>query len=156
MFTQLGFKEGAVPSEMVNEATRREWRELGFFYERDDARSTWLILGSRSGLLTFARILLEYSNNPQRRQLSEHDHFGPYAYLEIGTWRTAEITDHWIAGTLADLNRLSGLVEKQVLNARTGDRLPLREAYAPNASYELVLELCDDDFDPAAADAACW
>jgi hypothetical protein len=77
-------------------------------------------------------------------------------YLEIGTWSVAEITDHWIAGTLADLNRLSGLVEERVLKAKTGDRLLLREAHAPNAPYELVLELCDDDFDPAAADAACW
>src|SRR5262245_2429318 len=117
-------KEGAMPSEKVNEATRREWRELGFFYERDDPRSTWLIRGSRTGLLTFARVVREYSNDPRRQQLSEHEHFGPYGYLEIGTWRSAEITDHWIAGTLADLNRLSSLVEEQVLKAKTGDRLP--------------------------------
>ena len=27
-----------MPSQATNEATRREWRDLGFFYDRDDAR----------------------------------------------------------------------------------------------------------------------
>jgi hypothetical protein len=145
-----------VPSESINEETRREWRELGFFYHRDDPRTTWLIRGSRSGLLAFGHVLREYSNNPRRRQLSEHDHFGPYSYLEIGTWSAPEISEHWIAGTLEDLERLSGLVEERVLKAKAGNRLSLRKAYAPNASYELTLEMCEDDFDPATADVACW
>jgi hypothetical protein len=109
-----------------------------------------------AGLLKFGHILREYSNNSQRRQLSEHEHFGPYAYLEIGTWSAPEITEHWIAGTLEDLNRLSGLVEERVLKAKAGDRLSLRDGYSPNGSYGLVLEMCEDDFDPATADAACW
>jgi len=35
-----------VPSEAVNEATRRQWRDLGFFYDRDDAAKSWRIVGT--------------------------------------------------------------------------------------------------------------
>ena len=37
-------------SEKKNEAIRREWRELGFFYDRNDSAKAWLIRGSRAGL----------------------------------------------------------------------------------------------------------
>jgi hypothetical protein len=142
--------------ESIKEETRREWRELGFFYHRDDPCATWLIRGSRSGLLAFGHVLREYSNNPRNQQLAEHDHFGPYMYLKIGTWSAPDISEHWIAGTLDDLKRLSGLVEERVLKAKGGDRLSLRNAYAPNALYELTLEMSEDDFDPATADVGCW
>lgn len=145
-----------MPTEKVNEATRREWRELGFFYDRDDETKEWLIRGSRAGLFRFARILLEYSKNPRRQQPSEHDHFGPYMYLEIGTWSTRVIDDHWIAGTLGDLSALSALIAERVSNAKEGGVLRLRDAYAPSSPYELRLEVCSDDFDSAAADKACW
>jgi hypothetical protein len=153
---RTGFKESIVPTEETNEAIRREWRELGFFYELNDDVKEWLFRGSRAGLLTFARSRHDYSNNPRHRQVSEHDHFGPYMYLKIATWDAPEITDHWIAGTLEDLSRLSVLVGEQVLKAKTGDMLRFRKAYAPSSAYELVLEMCDDEFEPAAADRACW
>jgi hypothetical protein len=145
-----------VRTEKVNEATRREWRELGFFYERDDETKEWLLRGSRAGLLGFARILLEYSKNPRRQQLSEHDHLGPYMYLEIGTWSARVIDDHWIAGTLEDLSVLSALITERVSTAKEGDAFRFRETYAPVSPYELRLEVCGADFDPATADKACW
>jgi hypothetical protein len=145
-----------VPTEKVNEATRQEWRELGFFYDRDDETKEWLIRGSRAGLFGFARTLREYSKNPRRQQLSEHDHLGPYMYLEIGTWSARVIDDHWIAGTLEDLSVLSALITERVSKAKEGDVLMLREAYAPASPYELRLEARGDEFDPAAADKACW
>jgi len=43
-----------MPSEATNNATRREWRELGFFYDRDDENKVWRLTGSRAGLLRFA------------------------------------------------------------------------------------------------------
>jgi hypothetical protein len=145
-----------VPTEEVNEVTRQEWRELGFFYEIDDKAKEWRIRGSRAGLFGFARVLFEYSKDPRRQRLSEHAHFGPYSYLEIGTWNARVIDGHWIAGTLEDLNVLSGLVAQEILRAKPGDAFGLRDAYAPDSPYELRLELCGDDFDPAAADKACW
>jgi hypothetical protein len=142
--------------EDVNEVTRREWRALGFFYDRDDETKEWLIRGSRAGLLGFAHTLLEYSTDPLRQQLSEHDHLGPYMYLEIGTWSARVIDDHWIAGAPEDLSVLSALIAERVAKAREGDVLKLREAYAPASPYELRLEVCGDDFDPATADKGCW
>ncbi|TAL77581.1 MAG: hypothetical protein EPN75_12485 [Beijerinckiaceae bacterium] len=145
-----------MPTEKVNEATRREWRKLGFFYDRDDKTKEWLIRGSRAGLLEFSRILLEYSRNPHRQQLSEHDHLGPYMYLKIGTWSARIIDDHWIAGTSDDLAVLSTLITERISKAKEGDMVRLRQAYAPASPYELRLEVCGDEFDPAVADKACW
>ena len=36
--------------------TREEWRELGFFYDRDDDAKEWRLRGSRDGLRRFARL----------------------------------------------------------------------------------------------------
>jgi hypothetical protein len=124
-----------MPAEKINEIARREWRELGFYYYQDNNSKEWLLRGSRGGLMRFADLLRQYVGDPRNRKLSEHDHLGPYMYLEIGTWNRPEITEHWIAGTLDDLNR---------------------HDYAPDSPYELVLEVCDDGFDPAKADPACW
>src|SRR6185437_8478991 len=110
-----------MPSDAVNQATQREWRELGFFYERDNGSMEWRIRGSCAGLLKFAHIFLDYSANPRRQKLSEHNHFGPYMYLEIGTWSEPVIDNHWIAGKLADLNRLSNLISRKLSMARKGD-----------------------------------
>jgi hypothetical protein len=142
----------AVPSQATNEATRREWRDLGFFYDRDDARRKWRIVGSRNGLLAFARLLQRYASNPRNEGLSEHDHFGPYMYLKIGTSNVPEITDDWIAGTQQDLLHLSSIVEGKLRDAKQGDQIALRDTYAPTSPYELVLEVCEDGFDPVRAD----
>lgn len=143
-----------MPSDAVNELTRLEWRELGFFYERDDETKEWRIRGSRTGLGKFAQILLDYSANPRRQALSEHDHFGPYMYLKIGTWSEPVIDNRWIAGTPSELKQLSELIGAGLSIAREGDVLRFRDAYAPGCSYELVLEVSESGFDPAVADAA--
>jgi hypothetical protein len=148
--------DGRMPSEATNRATRQEWRELGFFYDCNDDNKEWVIRGSRGGLLRFAHLLLDYSKKHSSKKLSEHDHFGPYSYLKIGTWNAPEINDDWIAGTLDDLNRLSGLIEGRVLRAEVSDMLRFRQDYAPASSHELTLDVREDEFDPATADAACW
>jgi len=76
-------------------------------------------------------------------------------YLKIGTWTARVIDDHWIAGTLEDLGVLAALITERVSNAEEGDVLRLREAYAPASPYELRIEVCDDEFDSAAADKGC-
>lgn len=101
-----------MPSEATNEATRREWRELGYYYDRDDDAREWLLLGSVEGLLGFASAVRRYSENPARAGLSEHEHFGPYWYLELGTWNEPTITDHWIAGPQSSLAQLALELER--------------------------------------------
>jgi len=141
-----------VPSDATNHATQQEWRELGFFYDLDETAKEWHIVGSLRGLLAFAQLMHDYAANPKHDMPSEHDHYGPYMYLEIGTWSEPTITDHWIAGRLSDLLRLSLLIQQRLAGASIGDRVSFRAAYAPSSPYDLVLEVRDDTFDPARSD----
>ena len=141
-----------MPSEAANRATRREWRELGFFYDRDDQNKFWKLTGSRSGLLRFRDILLSYVADPRNALKSEHEHYGPYSYLEVMTWPEAGFDDHAIRGTLADLARLAALIDAKLLGARAGSAIRIQEEYAAESPYALVLDLREDGFDPAAVD----
>jgi hypothetical protein len=141
-----------MPSEATNEATRSEWRELGFFYDRDDQSKLWKLTGSRAGLLRFRDALLSYVADPRNALKSEHEHYGPYAYLEVMTWPEAGFDHHAIRGPVADLARLSALIEAKLAIARPGSIVRIQEEFAPNSPYALVLDLREDGFDPAAAD----
>jgi hypothetical protein len=121
------------PTAKVNQRTRQEWKDLGFFYDLDTGAKEWRILGSADGLLLFAKLLREYAENPNNDTLSAHSHYGPYAYLEIGTSSKAEITDHWIAAPLNDLRELASLVRERIANAKAGDRLSFRKVFAPES-----------------------
>jgi hypothetical protein len=143
-----------VPSEDINAATRSEWRSLGFFYDRDDELKKWRILGTNGGLREFARQIRLYASNPKNRGISEHEHFGPYQYLKIGTWPSAQITQDWIAGPLESLERLASEIDLCVMRSSTDNSFKLRHIFSPDSPYELLLELQPEGFDPALADAA--
>jgi hypothetical protein len=80
-----------MPSDSVNEMTRSEWRELGFFYERDDEARAWRLVGSGGGLGGFCSLLEQYASDPRMARTSEHEHYGPYAYLKLVTWPDAGV-----------------------------------------------------------------
>jgi len=141
-------------SDATNRATRQEWRELGFFYDRDDKAKIWKLMGSRAGLLRFRDALLSYVADPRNALKSEHEHYGPYKYLEIMTWPEAGFDDHAIRGPLADLARLAELVETKVATARPGSSVLIQEEFAVGSPYALVLDVQPDGFDPAWADPA--
>lgn len=152
----LGVLETVVSPQRLNEATRAEWRNLGFFYDREDTSRTWRIVGSVTGIRKFARKVREYALNPRNETLSEHQHFGPYMYLEIGTALRPEITDHWIAGPLQSLADLATLIDQAAERAQIGDSISLRQAFAPESTYDLVIEVRHEAFDPAREDPHCW
>ena len=111
-------------NEASNEATRRAWRALGFFCDRNDAAKEWRIVGSVKGLRKFAFEIRTYASNPAHDRPLEYTHFGPAMNLEVGTWHQTEITEQWIGGPLVELLRLATLialranllsVQKQVL-----------------------------------------
>jgi hypothetical protein len=139
--------------EALKEQTRREWRELGFFYGRSDPSKEWVIVGSREGLLRFRDLLLAYVADPRNEKKSEHEHYGPYSYLEIMTWPDPGMDGHAIHGSLSDLRRLAEIIDAKVDVASSGARITIRDEYAANAEFSLVLEMREDDFDPASADA---
>lgn len=145
-----------VPSERTNEATRREWRELGFFYDRDDDSKKWRIVGARDGIEKFADAVAKFASNPRNRPQSEHDHLGPYMYLEIGSWPKPEITDHWIAGPLDALTQLADHLRAIAVAAKEDETFLLREVVSPDSAYELRVEIRPEPFDPAKEDPCCW
>lgn len=142
-----------MPSESANEATRRAWRELGFYCGRDKAAKEWRIIGSVKGLRKFASEIRKYASNPANDRISEYQHFGPSMNLELGTWHQAEITDQWIAGPPAELLSLATLIEQSVKSNVVGQRIALRSNFSPLSPYQLILDVRDDTFDPAFADS---
>jgi hypothetical protein len=139
--------------DRMKEETRSEWRELGFFYDRDESSKEWLLIGSRAGLLRFPALLHGYVADSRNEVKSEHEHYGPYMYLEVMTWPDAGIDGHSIHGSLKDLGRLAALVEERLSGLTPGHRVRIREEFASTAEYTLVIELRDDGFDPASVDA---
>ena len=142
----------AMPSEATNKATRREWRQLGFFYDLDDEARAWKLTGSRAGLLRFRDALLSYVADPRNALKSEHEHYGPYSYLEIMTWPEAGFDGHAIRGPLTDLARLATLVEEKLATMSPGSSARIQEEFAADSPYALILDLREDGFDPAVAD----
>jgi hypothetical protein len=141
-----------MPSEAINRRTRREWRELGFFYDRDDESKVWKLTGSREGLLRFRDALLSYVDDPRNAMKSEHEHYGPYMYLEVMTWPEAGFDGHAIRGPLADLARLAKLIESKLATALPGSSVLIHDEFAVDSPYALILDLREDGFDPATAD----
>lgn len=139
--------------ESLKEVTRQEWRDLGFYYSQDDApRGAWRIVGSRAGLGAFLAKLVDYVAYPSNARLGEHEHYGPYFYLKVMTSNDAGIDAHSIRGSLADLRRLADLVSKALAHAKSGDLVALGRDYVEQTSYELLLDVREDNFDPASAD----
>jgi len=141
-----------MPSEAVNTATRQEWRELSFFYDRDDEAQIWRLVGSRAGLLRFREALLLYVANPHNAATSEHEHFGPYMYLEVMTWPETGFGGHSIRGPLPELARLANLIGSKVAVAQPGSSVRICDEFASNSEYSLILDVREDGLDPAAAD----
>jgi hypothetical protein len=141
-----------MPSDATNQTTRREWRELEFFYDRDDQAKVWKLTGSRAGLLLFRDNLYPYVADTRNAKQSEHEHYGPYSYLEIMTWPEAGFDDHAIRGPVPDLARLATLIETKLATARPGSVVRIGEEFTTDSPYALVLDVREDEFDPAAAD----
>jgi hypothetical protein len=138
--------------QRTKKATRTEWRELGFFYDRDDSAKEWQIVGSRDGLSRFVRLLRAYVADPRNAQVSEHEHYGPYMYLEVMTWSEPGVDEHSIHGTVEQLARLADLVDEKTSAIPPGGKARIRGDYAPSSAYALVLERREDAFDPATLD----
>jgi hypothetical protein len=138
--------------EQINELTKEEWRELGFFYDQDHAARCWRLVGSRSGLLNFATLLDDYVADERNETLSEHDHFGPYWYLKIVTWSEPLITEDDVRGTLVDLKGLSALTKKRLENVSPGDVFEIDKEYSEKNEFKLRFEVRDEVFDPADED----
>jgi hypothetical protein len=140
------------PVGMTDEQIKQQWRKLGFFCELDIERKRWTLTGSRAGLLYFPDLLLGYVADPQNASDREHQRYGPYGSLEVMTWPDAGFDSHVIRGSLTGLARLAELIEAKLTTAEPGSQIVIREEFAANSPYSLVLDVRADGFDPASAD----
>jgi hypothetical protein len=129
----------------------KEWRELGFFYDYDKAEACWRFVGSQEGLMKFVGLLESYVMNPRNGRLSEHEHYGPYAYLKLMTSSQAEIAEGAICGTLSDFRRLADLVRIKLESAGEGSIVTVGDEYASSTSV-VRFEVREARFDPSRAD----
>jgi hypothetical protein len=140
------------PAALTDEQIKEQWRKLGFYCELDDEKRTWTLTGSRRGLLYFPDLLLGYVNDPQNAADGALKHYGPYGSLQVLTFRDAGFDGHAIRGSLSDLTRLAELVEARLATAEPGSPIHIREDFAADSRYSLVLDVRADGYDPGSAD----
>jgi len=68
------------------------------------------------------------------------------------TWPEAGFDEYSIRGALTDLRRLAKLVEAKLATASPGSSVMIREEFADDSPYALVLDVREDGFDPATGD----
>ena len=136
----------------IDEKLRREWRGLGVYYETDDDTREWKIYGDRKGIENLGTIIKEYSAKPENSQVSEHIHLGPYSYLKIMTWDRPLITTDFIAGTIDDLKKLSGLIKEKLKNTKTGDSFSIDKEFGDDNKAKITINVMADNFDPVTMD----
>ena len=107
-------------------------------------------------LVTLALLLRQYAAEASNAAPSVHEHYGPYGYLQIGIWDRAEVNDQWIAGPLADLERLATAVEEEASRLAPGGSAEVGAMFASNSGWRIELFCQDDTFDPATADSLSW
>lgn len=131
-----------------------EWRQLGFYYDRDDRLDVnqWRFFGSKKGLKNFVALLDKYINNPTNDTLSEHDHYGPYSYLKIMTWDKPTITADYIAGTIQDLKFLKNLISEKLDNTEPGQTFNIEKDYGQDNTTTAKFFVMADNFDPVSMD----
>jgi hypothetical protein len=138
--------------EQMNRMMREEWRELGFYYDFDEAGSRRRLVGFRRGLFKFRDILNGYADDPRSEHISEHEHYGPYSYLKLMTWTEPGVTGDAICGSLPDFRRLAAIVGDKLHASSAGSTFTIGDEYAGGSKAVLEFEVREGGFDPASAD----
>lgn len=139
-------------SALAAESTRRDWRELGFFYLSDYFGQVWHLHGSLEGLGKFADRLESYAHSSDAALNRGHDHLGPHCYLALTAWTHADIDKSGIRGQACDFERMAGLVRDACASVEPGQTLRVREQFGTQTAYALILHVHADEFDPASLD----
>ncbi|MDH7459696.1 hypothetical protein QEG73_00355 [Chitinophagaceae bacterium 26-R-25] len=138
----------------IDQRIKDEWRELAFYYdlEKKENKSEWSCYGSKHGLYNFVKLLENYTTEQTNDFLSEHDHYGPYNYLKVMTWHKAEITENYIAGTIADLKNLKNIIAGKLEKTRPGQSFTIDKEYGTDNTSTLTFFMMKDSFDPVSMD----
>lgn len=100
-------------SGKIKELTKQEWRELGFYYERDDDEKLWKFVASKNEISLFVSLLNAFSNEFKELTEFEHEHYGPYFYLKIMLLDCPGINKNCIYGSYSDMIKLANLIEEK-------------------------------------------
>ncbi len=136
----------------IDEMLKREWRQLGFYYDTDDQSKEWRIFGDKKGITNLAKILTDYCHKMENSQISEHIHLGPYSYLKIMTWNKPFVNTEVIAGTIEDLRKLSRLVLERLALANPGDTFSIDKEYSDENEAKIIVKVMNDNFNPVTMD----
>lgn len=136
----------------IEEMLRREWRQLGVYYEMDNATKEWKMYGDRKGIENFRSIIKEYCDKHENFRISEHIHLGPYSYLKIMTWDRPIISTDVIAGTIRDLKKLSELIREKLKNTKTEESFTIDNEFGDNNKAKITIKVMADKFDPVTMD----
>jgi hypothetical protein len=139
-------------SALTEDQIKQGWRKLGFFCEVDAEKRLWTLTGSRAGLLYFPDLLLGYVNDAANATDGSKQNYDPYGSLEIMTYPDPGFDGHAMRGSLAALTHLAELVEQKLAVAEAGEQIKIRDEFAPESPFALMLDVRADGFDPAAAD----
>ncbi len=131
--------------------TGEDWRALGFYHEPDLANREWLLVGSRSGLRTLARMLQSQAEKAGQDGKPAALAIGPYDDFHIRMWERPGIDDESIHGPAEALRHLRDLIDERLATAKPNDEFRIRDEFARNAEYGLHFVVRDEDFDPATA-----
>ena len=123
-----------MPSEEVNDATRKEWRDLGFFYDRDDDPRDWRVVGSRSGLVPRPSFALRPKSTKHRKPRTRSLRT---MYLKVMTASESGIDRDAIYGAIEDLRRLASLVETKLKTPEPDPHCAFR-----NSSHRIANIFC--------------
>lgn len=143
-------------SDKIKELTKQEWRELGFYYDRDDNEKLWKIVASKNGVTSFINLLYDFSNKFKESTESEHEHYGPYFYLEIMLWNCPSINKHCICGSHSDMIKLAKLIEGKNNESEINSVFYIGNEFSSECEYKLAFYIKYDDFDPAKEDNLLW
>ncbi|NUN53528.1 MAG: hypothetical protein HUU06_12170 [Planctomycetaceae bacterium] len=102
--------------------------------------------------MRFADLLRRFALDPRNAVIGEHEHHGPYMYLELMTSGTPGMDGGSIHGRPGDLLLLAGLIEERLASTRPGDRVRIEWECAAAGSFALVLDRREEGVDPASLD----
>ena len=119
----------------IDEMLRKEWRELGFYYDQNAEKQQWQFFGSKKGLLNFINCIDEHI--AFQKSLSDDSHFGPYDYLKLMTWDKPYIDFKLFAGRQEDFEILKEIYSKKVEITDVHDEFVIDKEYTSDNSASL-------------------
>ena len=137
----------------IEEMLRREWRELGVYYETDNTTKELKFYGDRKGIEIFSYVIKEYCDKRENFQVSERLYLGPYSYLLIMTSDRPFISTDVIAGTIGDLKKLSELIREKLKKTKTEESFTIDNEFGDNNKAKITIKVMADKFDPVTMDA---